>query len=351
MSQMTTPKTPPAAAPPVVTKDEALEMAPALIEYYSDRYLISSSMVVRVMMNTAFKPKKDEPPITMSQMLMLMTVAKLYGLNPFTREIYAFPKDGGIVPIVGVDGWVRIIRERPELNGFKFKNGPLLEVESPVKPFEWIECEMFRKDNEHPTLVTEYYSECYRPTNPWKEMPKRMLRHKSLIQAARYTFGFAGIYDEDEGQIIAYGGMPSNSNDDVEKLPNGRVHHRKPRQLPPLPEDTPAAPAQDAEDSTTKEPKPRDQKVVDVVDGVAKPVNPNDDILRQELIEEMEAVLNAEDATQKDLADLGERLGKPAVQDRLGKDEHARLKAWWIKVCEGGEVKEQPAPGAKKRLF
>jgi hypothetical protein len=34
-------------------------------------------------------------------------------------------------------------------------------------------------------------------------MKHRMLRHKALIQCARYAFGFAGIYDEDEGAKIA----------------------------------------------------------------------------------------------------------------------------------------------------
>ncbi len=32
-----------------------------------------------------------------------------------------------------------------------------------------------------------------------------MLRHKALIQGARYAFGFAGIYDEDEGERIKDG--------------------------------------------------------------------------------------------------------------------------------------------------
>jgi hypothetical protein len=33
-------------------------------------------------------------------------------------------------------------------------------------------------------------------------MERRMLRHKSYIQAARYAFGLSGIYDEDEGRDI-----------------------------------------------------------------------------------------------------------------------------------------------------
>ena len=40
-------------------------------------------------------------------------------------------------------------------------------------------------------------------TEPWKRWPRRMLRHKALIQAARIAFGFAGIYDEDEGNRMA----------------------------------------------------------------------------------------------------------------------------------------------------
>jgi hypothetical protein len=61
---------------------------------------------------------------------------------------------------------------------------------------------MFRKDRGRPVTVTEYLSECRRGTEPWK-MQHRMLRHKALIQAARYAFGFSGIYDEDEGEKIA----------------------------------------------------------------------------------------------------------------------------------------------------
>ncbi|MGJ5653837.1 recombinase RecT, partial [Morganella morganii] len=60
----------------------------------------------------------------------------------------------------------------------------------------------YRKDRNHPTSVTEYMSECNRGTQPWKSHPKRMLRHKAMIQCARLAFGFAGIYDQDEAERI-----------------------------------------------------------------------------------------------------------------------------------------------------
>ena len=134
---------------------------------------------------------------TNEQFAALMLVASRYDLDPILKEIYAFPaKGGGIIPIVSIDGWVNLINSHPQANGFEFEfahtdDGKLFSCT----------CRMFRKDRDNPVTVTEYLSECLRSTDPWK-MQHRMLRHKTLIQTARYAFGFAGIYDEDEGQRI-----------------------------------------------------------------------------------------------------------------------------------------------------
>ena len=66
----------------------------------------------------------------------------------------------------------------------------------------WIECRMYRKDRSHPIAVKEYFEEVYRDVGPWKSHPRRMLRHKAMIQAARLAFGFAGVYDQDEAERI-----------------------------------------------------------------------------------------------------------------------------------------------------
>lgn len=138
---------------------------------------------------------------TPEEMAAFLIVAQRYDLSPITREIYAFPKKGGgIVPIVGIDGWVNLVNSHPQCDGFEF------EVNNDDKGnLESITCKMHRKDRKVPVTVTEYLSECIRGTEPWR-MKHRMLRHKSLIQAARYAFGFAGIYDEDEGRVIAENG-------------------------------------------------------------------------------------------------------------------------------------------------
>jgi len=137
---------------------------------------------------TAFKGQ-----VTDAQMTALMLVAQQYGLNPWTREIYAFPdRQNGIVPVVGVDGWARIINENSQFDGMDFEQNE-----------ESCTCIIYRKDRGHPVKVTEYLSECKRDNAPpWKSHPKRMLRHKALIQCARLAFGFVGIYDQDEAERI-----------------------------------------------------------------------------------------------------------------------------------------------------
>lgn len=134
---------------------------------------------------------KSGTQVTDAQMTALLVVASQYGLNPFTKEIFAFPDKGGIVPVVGVDGWARIINTHAQFDGLEFEQ----DADSCT-------CVIHRKDRGHPTRVTEYMVECKREAGPWKSHPYRMLRHKALIQCARLAFGFVGIFDQDEAERI-----------------------------------------------------------------------------------------------------------------------------------------------------
>jgi phage recombination protein Bet len=164
-----------------------------LLDYMADKYSLKPDEFSRTVRATC-----GLSTATPEQVAAFLIVAKEYDLNPLTKEIYAFPgKGGGIVPIVSIDGWVNLVNSHPQCDGFDFAvaNDSANELYS-------MTCTMYRKDRAHPTIVTEYFEECKRATEPWK-MKHRMLRHKSFIQAARYAFGFAGIYDEDEGRTIA----------------------------------------------------------------------------------------------------------------------------------------------------
>jgi hypothetical protein len=61
---------------------------------------------------------------------------------------------------------------------------------------------IWRKDRSHALVIREALSEVRRNTDPWKQSERRMLRHKTIIQGARIAFGFAGIYEPDEGERV-----------------------------------------------------------------------------------------------------------------------------------------------------
>lgn len=181
---------------------QALEHAPArlsLLAKFGERYSLDPRKVYDTLCRTAFAAAQNE-----EQVVALLVVADQYGLNPFTKEIYAFPdKSGGVVPVVGVDGWNRIAQQHPQFDGVELRYAEKMAQPEGGRPCpEWAEAIVYRKDREHPVIVREYLDECYRPTAPWKSHTKRMLRHKALIQGYRVAFGFHGIYDQDEAERL-----------------------------------------------------------------------------------------------------------------------------------------------------
>ena len=160
----------------------------------AERFGMDRVAFERTLMATVVPGGKATP----EQVAAVLLVADQYHLNPLTKEIYAFPnRGGGIVPVVGVDGWIKLMNEHPAADGVELvenndEKGALISVTATV----------YRKDRAHPIRVTEYFAECARGTDPWRQSPRRMLRHKALIQGLRVAFGFSGIYEPDEAERI-----------------------------------------------------------------------------------------------------------------------------------------------------
>lgn len=178
--------------------------------------------LMETLKQTAFRGQ-----VSNEQMTALLIVANQYGLNPWTREIYAFPdKNNGIVPVVGVDGWSRIINNHPQFDGMEF-----------VQDEESCTCIIYRKDRAHPIKVTEYKAECKRDVSPWKSHPRRMLRHKAMIQCARLAFGYTGLIEQDEAETFAsgekFGGTIDGQTGEI--IPQAAPPEAAP--LPPYPAD------------------------------------------------------------------------------------------------------------------
>lgn len=175
----------------------------SLVRRFAVKFGIEPERMLETLKATAFRQrgKNGGPPpeITNEQMVALLTVAERYDLDPFVKQIYAFPnKAGGIEPIVPIDGWIKIIQNHPQFKDMEI----YYPGEGAEMPYQWIGCRIWRKDRELPIDIREFLIECRQNTDPWNEMPTRMLRHKSIIQCGRVAFGLSGIYDPDEGARV-----------------------------------------------------------------------------------------------------------------------------------------------------
>jgi hypothetical protein len=137
---------------------------------------------------------------TQADLERLLLTAKQHSLNPLNREIFMLGSCSEAPPpiVVGVDGWSKIMNSHPQFAGVQFQES----AESSGGIPNWIECEIYRHDRVVPLKVREYFEEARSDHMAWITHPRRMLRHKCMVQCARIAFGLSGLFDSDEAKKI-----------------------------------------------------------------------------------------------------------------------------------------------------
>lgn len=204
-------------------KSKAVTKKPDIIDIMSIKYNLDKEEFMKTIKATIIKPGKDGRIATNEEVMAFLIVANKYNLDPFTNEIYAYPsKRGGIIPVVGVDGFVTQINRNKDFNGMDIAfSEDMITMDGAKSCPEWCEVKIYRKDTEKPIVVREYLDEVYVParsgfTGPWQTHTKRMLRHKTIIQVSRIAFGITGIYDPDEAERIMDAEVITGGKPDVE---------------------------------------------------------------------------------------------------------------------------------------
>jgi hypothetical protein len=108
-------------------------------------------------------------------------------------ELEAFPdeiathqyEDGHWQAFITIDGWSKLINSHPAFSGISFTESSELVNGIPI----WMGCAIYRNDRVVPIEVKEYLCEIQTEHSIWKEMPRRMLRHRVIAQCARLAFG------------------------------------------------------------------------------------------------------------------------------------------------------------------
>lgn len=119
------------------------------------------------------------------QLNALRLISK-HELDPFSDEINIHQyEDAHWQAFITIDGWAKLINSHPAFNGISFAESEEIVNGLPV----WMKCIIYRKDRVVPIEVKEYLSEIQTEHSIWKDMPRRMLRHRVIAQCARLAFG------------------------------------------------------------------------------------------------------------------------------------------------------------------
>jgi len=165
---------------------------------------------------------------TQADLETLLLSAERHGLSPIGREVFLLREgdslDGPAVVVLGVDGWSRVINAHKEFAGMQFRQAHELVDGVPA----WMECTLHRWDRRVPTRVREYFNEVRGFSQPWLTHPRRMLRHKALVQCARLAFGLVDVYDHDEAQRILKGKTSEAPRSDSHPAPSRSSRASKP---------------------------------------------------------------------------------------------------------------------------
>ena len=142
---------------------------------------------------------------------MFVNMARLYGLNPFKREIYCTVYGEGQYRqcsiVTGYEVYLKRAERIGKLDGWQAQvTGSLQDGTLAATVTIW------RKDWTHPFTHTAYYAECVQtkrtgePNAIWRKMPSFMVRKVAIAQAFRLCFSdeFGGMpYTNDEMGVDA----------------------------------------------------------------------------------------------------------------------------------------------------
>ena len=128
------------------------------------------------------------PLIQVPTQLRFLHLIKKYDLDPFADELSILKDtEGSCQVFITIDGWFKIINQHVQYTGMCLRESTEENNGIPI----WMECCIYRNDRILPIAIKEYFDEVKTEHPSWKQMPRRMLRHRVIQQCARMAFGIS----------------------------------------------------------------------------------------------------------------------------------------------------------------
>lgn len=191
--------------------DQPRQALSVITAYANERGMERDDLVTVMMATIMPKSKTNADLATKADLIGFLQICKRFDLDPWAREIFMIVTKGGVLrPYISVDGYSRMANRQPDYDGceFEYERGVIRVlrpdpdnnnemVMTDIDGIAAITCRLHIKGRAFPTVVTEFFDECWRNSEPWNKSPSRMLRHRAFIQAVRLAFGISGAFDYD----------------------------------------------------------------------------------------------------------------------------------------------------------
>lgn len=149
------------------------------------------------LLRNVWHTSKDQPELTNSEMFVGMSMIARFGLDPIAKEVYVTRTSKGLMTIIGIDGFVKILHRSEGYNGFEQELG----WNATGDDLEWVETRIHHKSQKFPTVYRAFTKEYSRLAGMLaKHIPWHMLRLFSLRHAIRLFTPLGGAVTEEEAR-------------------------------------------------------------------------------------------------------------------------------------------------------
>lgn len=195
---------------------------------------------------------KAQKLLNMGELIGICGICLKYQINPLVDgelHIMVNNRNGAVTPILGVNGFHRIMSSDPRFRKLTFEysqdyiNLGVIKVNGIDVP-KW--CPMWIRGNlttvidgkEYTSSRTEFFADCVKNSNGWQQSPARMLHHRCMAQLVRSVLG---VPLSDEGSPITespeYRSIPNQQQQSQQSY--AQQQRSMPNQQQPMPQPQP----------------------------------------------------------------------------------------------------------------
>ena len=188
--------------------DQVLEQTPKVqsIRNTAAQFLGVPPERVCDLLRNVWRTSKGQPELTDAEMFAGMSMIARFGLDPIAREVYVTRTSKGLVTIIGIDGWIKVLNRTEGYDGFEQS-----EEWDEAGNLKCVETRIYTKERSRPTTYRGYAKEYARMAGVVAQnMPWHMLRLFSLRHAARLFTPIGGsvVTEEEARWMDAYAATP-----------------------------------------------------------------------------------------------------------------------------------------------